>query len=216
MNFMKSNEPGFRKARLPENGMQLTGLLIPALLTCLATLPSAANADKVQIETRVLTVEEMGSTYFAPRTPAENTRLTRSFKPRAIVLDEEASARPKPNTKTSAEGEKTLALLINFKFGKAEMLTDSIDNLDTLGRLLSRPEYANETLMIEGHTDAIGNDAYNLQLSEMRALAVRRYLVSRYNIDETRLHPVGRGESSLYDKRNPKAPINRRVQFKRL
>lgn len=47
---------------------------------------------------------------------------------------------------------------------------------------------------IEGHTDANGSDAFNQDLSERRARAVKRYLV-RAGIAADRLEAVGRGRS---------------------
>ncbi|MCC7134559.1 MAG: OmpA family protein, partial [Gemmatimonadales bacterium] len=47
---------------------------------------------------------------------------------------------------------------------------------------------------IEGHTDAQGDDAYNLKLSERRAAAVVKYLTDQ-GIAANRLRSVGKGET---------------------
>lgn len=49
--------------------------------------------------------------------------------------------------------------------------------------------------LIEGHTDNDGTPAYNLKLSEVRAAAVRDYLINQAKIDGQVLFPVGCGES---------------------
>ena len=49
-------------------------------------------------------------------------------------------------------------------------------------------------VVIEGHTDSIGGDAYNKKLSERRAEAVKRYLV-RQGIDAGRIRTVGHGKT---------------------
>ncbi len=54
-------------------------------------------------------------------------------------------------------------------------------------------------LAIEGHTDSIANDAYNLQLSQRRSAAVKNALVSKKAIAGTRLTTAGHGESRPKD-----------------
>jgi OOP family OmpA-OmpF porin len=55
----------------------------------------------------------------------------------------------------------------------------------------SQPELL---LVIEGHTDSLGEDAYHLELSDGRAASVVAYLVE-CGIDAGRLQKVGKGES---------------------
>ena len=50
-------------------------------------------------------------------------------------------------------------------------------------------------LVLEGHTDAIGSDAYNQDLSARRAAAVKERIVQDYGIDPGRISTVGYGES---------------------
>ena len=50
-------------------------------------------------------------------------------------------------------------------------------------------------LSVDGHTDNIGGDAYNLDLSKRRAAAVKQALVSRFKIADTRLATSGFGAS---------------------
>jgi OOP family OmpA-OmpF porin len=49
------------------------------------------------------------------------------------------------------------------------------------------------TALIEGHTDSVGTEAYNLALSDRRAKSVFDYLTSR-GVDPARLSSVGHGE----------------------
>ena len=72
-------------------------------------------------------------------------------------------------------------------------------------------------LRVEGHTDNIGGDEYNLDLSQRRAEAVKLALVTRYHIAADRLTPKGFGAT------RPKEPNdtlagrarNRRVELVR-
>ena len=70
-------------------------------------------------------------------------------------------------------------------------------------------------LQVEGHTDALGSEDYNLALSQRRAVAVASYLVERQGIEPSRLVVVGRGEEAPLTE-NAFDPRNRRVQFARV
>lgn len=130
--------------------------------------------------------------------------------PRSIVLADEKPVKKSPDV------DNAFAMLIKFEFDKAVVTSSSMPYLDAVGQMLNLPDMKNTRILIEGHTDSIGSNAYNKKLSELRALAVRRFLVSRHGIDEERLHPVGKGESQFLDIENPRAAINRRVQFRPL
>ena len=54
--------------------------------------------------------------------------------------------------------------------------------------------YPEAEVIIEGHTDDIGDADYNLELSERRARSVRDYLIEQFQIDPARLLALGRGE----------------------
>jgi len=73
---------------------------------------------------------------------------------------------------------------------------------------------APKAVVIEGHTDAVGTAQYNEQLSQRRAHAVKRYLVTAHHIDPARLRAVGMGENAPLPGSAPLAPENRRVQFR--
>ncbi|MGI9433704.1 MAG: OmpA family protein, partial [Geminicoccaceae bacterium] len=69
---------------------------------------------------------------------------------------------------------------------------------------------------LEGHTDWIGDDAWNQNLSEQRALSVMSDLVQRFGIDAARLHSVGFGKSRPIPRSDQTTlvgrAINRRVE----
>jgi outer membrane protein OmpA-like peptidoglycan-associated protein len=55
------------------------------------------------------------------------------------------------------------------------------------------------TLAVEGHTDNIGGDPYNVELSKRRAAAVKQALISRYRVEDKRLQTSGYGASQPKD-----------------
>jgi outer membrane protein OmpA-like peptidoglycan-associated protein len=81
---------------------------------------------------------------------------------------------------------------VNFDFNKWNIRPDARPILDEAIRVLH--EERNVELSVEGHTDAIGSDAYNLRLSERRARAVADYLAAG-GIERRRMRVVGDGES---------------------
>jgi len=81
---------------------------------------------------------------------------------------------------------------IFFESGSANLQIESTSELDRLVALLAK--YKEYAIVLEGHTDDVGEDEYNLRLSEERAKAVRDYLVKK-GIDPKRIRYVGYGES---------------------
>jgi OOP family OmpA-OmpF porin len=71
------------------------------------------------------------------------------------------------------------------------------------------------TIEVGGHTDAIGSEAYNQQLSERRAASVRDYVVSVEPSIEEALTTRGYGESNPVASNDTDAgrAENRRVEF---
>jgi OmpA-OmpF porin, OOP family len=73
----------------------------------------------------------------------------------------------------------------------------------------------NLKLLIEGHTDSVGNAAQNLDLSKRRAEAVKAVLVSQFKVDAARLTTAGLGSTKPMDSNDtPQGRSqNRRVEF---
>jgi peptidoglycan-associated lipoprotein len=80
---------------------------------------------------------------------------------------------------------------IFFKFGSWELTPESESGLNTLIKLLS--DNPNITIELAAHTDMIGNNADNQELSHKRAQTVVNFLI-KHGIDKQRLTPTGYGE----------------------
>ena len=78
-----------------------------------------------------------------------------------------------------------------YEFGKWTLTADSEKGLNELVQLLN--DNPNITIELSAHTDMVGNDVANKQLSLRRAQSVVDYLI-QHGIDSERLTPVGYGE----------------------
>ena len=81
---------------------------------------------------------------------------------------------------------------ILFATGKDILMPGAIDTIDKLVAFLKK--YPNRSVLIEGHTDTVGGETYNLGLSQRRADAVGAALISK-GISENRITAKGYGES---------------------
>ena len=102
---------------------------------------------------------------------------------------------------------------IEFEFGSEKLTTNSYPTLDQIAFTL-KDRSAKVRLSVAGYTDYVGTNEFNQGLSERRANAVKRYLLSK-NVPASSVTIVGYGE------KNPIAPnntsegreLNRRVEF---
>jgi len=106
-----------------------------------------------------------------------------------------------------------IASKIFFEFNSDKLKVASLSQLDELVVILKKYETAN--LLIEGHADSKGADAYNLTLSQKRTDAVKTYLMGK-GIMESRLTAIGYGETRPIADNNTDAgrAKNRRVELK--
>ena len=88
---------------------------------------------------------------------------------------------------------------------------------DVLAKLVqylnTKPSFTR--LVIEGHTDSIGSDTYNIDLSRRRAATIKRWLVSNYHLPANKVITIGRGKHHpIADNGNYQGrQLNRRVEF---
>ncbi len=103
---------------------------------------------------------------------------------------------------------------LGFESGSDQLKPSAKLTLDTMGSYLKSENF--KKLTVEGHTDSIGNDGYNQNLSERRAQAVRAYLVQAYKFEGSKITAIGYGETMpIADNGNYQGrQKNRRVEFK--
>ncbi|MEM1055325.1 MAG: OmpA family protein [Bacteroidota bacterium] len=134
----------------------------------------------------------------------------------SMYLDDIRIAEGGPNNVPDAFGEDNLieTTAIRFDFGSDRLRPESTGILNEMADLLGS---TTGPVQIEGHTDSDGSDAFNQDLSERRARAVRQYLVRR-GVESSRLTAVGFGESHpVADNGTMEGRAqNRRVGFRRM
>jgi outer membrane protein OmpA-like peptidoglycan-associated protein len=109
--------------------------------------------------------------------------------------------------------EKSISLQILFGYDSDILTEDSKKQLDPIGKALVSGELKGFNFKIEGHTDIIGSEDYNKDLSRRRAMSVKQYLIDTYGIAPSALEIEGKGEEGLADAANPTSEANRRVRI---
>jgi outer membrane protein OmpA-like peptidoglycan-associated protein len=107
---------------------------------------------------------------------------------------------------------------INFDLGSWAISPDQADKLAVIAQGLNDAISRNprEVFLIEGHTDATGNDTDNLSLSDRRAEAVAELLTSQFQVPAENLTSQGYGEQYLKIPTQEPERQNRRVTIRRI
>jgi OOP family OmpA-OmpF porin len=152
-------------------------------------------------DSRAPSVEDIVKKLMQPKLTEDN------LKSNAIAIEGRRSRAVQP---------ASIDLAVNFEYASAKLSPDARIVLDNLGKALADPALRDSRFRVAGHTDARGSDAYNLNLSRLRARSVAEYLRSEHHIDAKRLSVEGFGRSQLLDPAKPDSAINRRVQITNL
>ena len=141
--------------------------------------------------------------------PAKETSFVntlRNRKTRSLSLSERQEIAELAATKPKIDLE------IQFDYNSADISKNSVTAVQELGKALSDASLKGSTFVVAGHTDAIGGEAYNQDLSERRADTIKKYLTEKYGLAGSDLVTVGYGKTRPQDANAPMDPINRRVQ----
>jgi OmpA-OmpF porin, OOP family len=107
---------------------------------------------------------------------------------------------------------------VNFEFGSWEVTPDQFDRLAGVAQGIQRAIQRNpaEVFLVEGHTDAVGNDVDNLSLSDHRAESVAVVLTNQFAIPPENLTSQGYGKQFLKIPTPAPERANRRVAVRRI
>ena len=183
--------------------------LLPIAVLLLSACALVARAEEVKVYRSADAVD-----------PDEVARILGPVKMRSLRLLDDTRGGPGATASAAAAvaaaaaaRPAALSVPVPFAFDSAEILPSAKSQLDAIAAGI-RMLPATQKVVIEGHTDAVGAEQYNEQLSQRRAQSVRSYLVAMHGIDAGRLQAVGKGEQSPLPGRGPTAGDNRRVQFR--
>lgn len=126
----------------------------------------------------------------------------------------EAAPEPEPEPEKRVEVRDDKIVInekVQFEFDSAKILSESHSLLDEVAKVIKENPQIKE-ILVEGHASAEGSDSHNLALSDRRAKAVMKYLISKGGINKKMLQAKGYGE--LRPLTQPgENEINRRVEF---
>jgi OmpA-OmpF porin, OOP family len=107
---------------------------------------------------------------------------------------------------------------INFETGSWEIPPDQAAKLQVIADGLNRAISRNprEVFLIEGHTDAVGNDVDNLSLSDRRAQSAAELLTQQFQVPAENLTSQGYGRQFLKIQTDGPERRNRRVTVRRI
>lgn len=188
----------------------LSGGLTLAPRPATAQSGSAAAADTPTVQQMIDALK--------PQASRSRNLLVRPAEPQATAPGTAPGTAPSAapgtaatTTEAASDGPAGLSLAVPFDTNSAQLLPASGAVLGELVAALLSPELQNARFVIEGHTDARGNAAANLRLSQQRAESVREFLIA-LGVPPSRLSAVGKGSTEPLDPARPEAAENRRVR----
>ena len=147
-----------------------------------AVVPAAVTVEKVaMIDTDNDGVSDVNDS--CPNTP-ENAKV--DSRGCAIFLEKEVE----------------IDLNVQFENNSATLKAAAINDIQRVADFMNL--YKGTSAVIEGHSSAVGSAKYNLTLSQKRADAVKMELISKFDIDASRLSAEGFGETQLISNGNTK------------
>ncbi len=99
-----------------------------------------------------------------------------------------------------------------FDFDSDKIRADTKEKLNKIAEILKR-KYPDREIIVEGHTDDVGEKKYNYSLSERRAKGVSSYLMSKLNHDKLSYKGYGSDKPLVEDKSKEGRQKNRRVEI---
>jgi outer membrane protein OmpA-like peptidoglycan-associated protein len=192
----------------------LTAITLTAALSMTAGLAIAGSnisADQIvhELQPKPLTRGLSAGPQADPSVKAKEIQFVdtlRNRKTRSLSIGEREQIAEIASTKPNID------LDIQFDYNSAEISKSSLASVQELGKALSNASFNGSTFMVAGHTDAVGGEGYNQDLSERRADTIKRYLTEKYGITGANLLTVGYGKTQPKDPNAPMDPVNRRVQ----
>ena len=186
----------------------------------------ARLAAKTEAERAAIAKREAEQAMLAAKTEAERAAIAKREAERARLaaqVESEKAAKARADAEQlmmelsdlkAKQTERGIVLTIGdvlFAFGKADLSPKADRNVEKLADFLKK--YPNRNVLIEGHTDSIGSEEYNLGLSRERSESVKEKLVGD-GIEPDRITTVGYGKKypAVSNDTEANRALNRRVE----
>lgn len=148
-----------------------------------------ADRDKIQLSART---QEVDSAVMARNQATQNAASANAARDQ--LAQQAAALQAEVDALKAKPTDRGLVLTLGdvlFETGKAELSPGAARNLDQLVQFLT--DHPERQVEIDGYTDSVGSDAFNLDLSQRRAAAVKMVLV-RHGINGSRIALQGFGK----------------------
>jgi OOP family OmpA-OmpF porin len=165
--------------------------------------------------TRVMTKPKPVVSRTVPRTAVRKPVVTQPYRAPVVkqaVRQAPAVVKPKPQ---STVRRLTLNGSANFKSGSSRLTSEGQTQFLAVALSLQEGNTKISRLLIEGHTDSVGDGAMNQVLSLKRANAVAEYLAKQGGFARSSMRTLGLGESKpvASNKTRKGRALNRRVEI---
>jgi peptidoglycan-associated lipoprotein len=188
------------------NGCASKGFVQEQISQAMNPIQLQAEKNKAQIATLKEMAAELNENQQKVSKTAEEARACAE---KALTHAEEAG--------TLAKGKLLFEVTftdesVHFGFDVSSLSDEAKAALDSFAKRV-KAENKNVFMEIQGHTDNIGEDAYNVRLGLARAEAAKRYLYMQHNIPLHRMSIVSYGESKpvVENDTSQNRALNRRI-----
>ena len=175
----------------------------------LALMAATSFATTSLADDSTLTAEQLAAKFIAQQ--ATRGLVIAPSGDTANVAAADGTELPADTTYVALDPSTQVNFEIRFAFDSAALEATEVSKLDTLCEVMKASDIAQ--FKIIGHTDASGTDSYNQSLSLLRAEEVKRHLVDDCGVPDAKLVAVGVGEAFPLNADDPRADVNRRVEF---
>lgn len=162
---------------------------------------AVTTLEVIPITPTTVKVEIIAQTTVKIENITANQTATEEQLPTQITTETVKNIETELNAEKVPEGIRiNVPETILFDFDKYNVRAQAKPTLTKINLLLRH--YKNAQIFINGHTDNQGENAYNLELSQKRAAAVKYYFINVFKVQNTRMHTKG------YGKTKPISPNN--------